>query len=93
MDLKTLVFNEKERTIIAEFIFAYQGDTLIKSEGLDMIKVLKKYELINEIEYNRLESGTNNNDLGIGDMLYRTLIGRIDSYAIEAIMKEYFGTH
>lgn len=92
MDVKILVFNKDERTIIAEFIFAYQGDTLMKSEGLDMIKVLKKYELIDKLQHNRLELGINKNSKGIGDTLYHTLLQRIDCYATEAIMKEYYGT-
>lgn len=93
MDVKILVFNKDERTIIAEFIFAYQGETLIKTEGLDLIKVLYKYDLINESENYRLETGIKKNDLGIGDTLYHTLLQKIDCYATEAIMREYFRTN
>ncbi len=91
METKELIFNRDERTIIAEFIFGYNCDTLIKSEGLDLIKVLHKYELISDNKNYSLRKSINNNDSGIGDLLYHVLLQKIDCYATDAIMKEYYG--
>ncbi len=91
METKELIFNQEERTIIAEYIFGYNSETLIKSEGLDLIKVLHKYELINIEKHDSLKKSINNNDSGIGDLLYHILLQKIDCYATDCIMKEYYG--
>lgn len=82
-------FNQKERTAIAEFIHAYQTDTLIKSEALDLIEVLEDHELISETDY--LQDRVNEQSEGIADDLLDLITRNLPYGILESIMDEYYG--
>ncbi len=90
METKEIIFNEKERHIIAEFIFSYQTDVLMKSDGLDLIDVLNNHDLITDSEYNNIHVEIINNTCDI-HKLARLLSDKINHSIINKIMSEYYG--
>ena len=84
MDLK-----ESDRTAIAEFIFSYQTDILIKSDALTLIDVLDKHKLIEEPE--KWKEQVNNQAETIGLRLMLLIEKVIPAPTGKAIMDEYYG--
>lgn len=90
METKELIFNQEERTIIAEFIFSYQTDILIKSDGLDLVDVLKNHDLITELDSDMFKADIINNTCDIYK-LNMIILNKISVININGIMKEYYG--
>lgn len=81
--------NEKDRLAIAEYVYSYQTDVLIKSDAITLIDVLEKHGLIDhKKEYIwRVE----NKHSGISEELMVIIEESIPKEIGEAIMDEYFG--
>lgn len=73
-------FTNKQQEVIAEFIHAYQTDTLIKSEGEALLKVFQDHKVV---------LSDSNSDLSIDDYLKLILLN-IDLDTIDEIMKKYY---
>jgi hypothetical protein len=85
----TTRFNKEERTAIAEFVFSYQNDVLIKSDAVEVVGVLRDHSLIENPD--KWLDDISNQSRGIGSRLL-TLIGSvIENKDGEAIMDEYYG--
>ncbi len=82
-------FNKKDRYIIAEFVFSYQTDVLIKDDAQKLIDVLDKHGLIEDAQ--KFRQDVENNTGGAPRRLDAILVGKIPSEQGNAIMQEYYG--
>jgi hypothetical protein len=80
---------ESDRTAIAEFIFSYQTDVLIKQDALTVIDVLDKHKLIEEPE--KWKDQVNNQSETISLRLMLLIEKVIPAPTGKAIMDEYYG--
>lgn len=82
-----------EKYIIAEFIYSYQNDILIKSDAIELVNVLVKHELISKNRASKLIERVNENAKGIAFALFKIVKHVIDQSMLNLIMKEYYGTN
>lgn len=90
MGNKELTFNQEERTIIAEYIFSYQTDILIKGDVLSILDLFLKKELITEGEHSRLEQDVFDNKCDL-NKINRLISDKISYELKNKIMEEYYG--
>ncbi len=90
METKELIFNRDDRTTIAEFIFSYETDILIKSDALDLIDVLDNHYLITNEEYLNFTKSITSGTCDIHE-LNMIVLNKIGDSTIKLIMKEYYG--
>ena len=83
-------FTQEERTIIAEFVYSYDNDVLIKPDALDLVDVFVKYEFVDEPHAEELRNNINNNLLVIDDLI-EILFTSVEEEEGKKIMNEYFG--
>ncbi len=76
---------EKDRYAIAEYVYSYNSDVLIKSDAITLIDVLYKHKLIDNPEEwkNRVDD--------VSGELYVILAVVIPENVGKAIMNEYYG--
>jgi hypothetical protein len=89
MEEKTIDFTKQERGVIAEYVYGYEQDILITSDGIKLLEVLKKHELIEN--HDELKSELENKTNGIADKLMDLLHEKVSVEQGTAIMDEYFG--
>ena len=80
--------------MIAEFIFSYEYDILIKSDANHLVDVLENHNLItNEmgVTCEQLKKEIYNNDNDISKKLMMSISRSIDEKQVLAIMNEYYG--
>lgn len=80
-------FTKEERYIIAEYIYSYNSDILIKSDALQLIDVLDKKGIIEHILL--LKNLVKGGDANIADKLMDILINNIPDSVLNEIMHEY----
>lgn len=82
-------FSKKERDVIAEYIFSYETDVLIKPDAIKLVELLHNHNLIDnkekwtaEINYTQNSVATRLNDL---------IKEKLPAEQIKSIMDEYYG--
>jgi hypothetical protein len=83
-------FTQEERTIIAEFVYSYDSDILIKTDALKLVDLFVKKELVDNPHGEELTNKINNNVLVIDDLI-EILFTSIEEEEGKKIMNEYFG--
>lgn len=83
-------FTQEERTIIAEFVYSYDSDILIKNDALKLVDLFIKKELIDNSHAEDLRYKINNNLLVIDDLI-EILFTSVEEEEGKKIMNEYFG--
>lgn len=88
-EIKEIELSLRERTIIAEYIFSFKTDVLIKSDALDLIDLLSKKNLLSNHKScrERVNKGSGN----IAIMLNNYLTEIFGVSRINNIMNEYYG--
>jgi len=86
-----LELSKEERNTIAEFIFSYHEDILIKSDAISLIDLLKKHELIKPVIASIVKDKVEQQDKGIALRLLTTLPKLIPQKQLDQIMNEYYG--
>lgn len=80
-------FSKEDKLAIAEYIFSYHSDVLIKSDAYNLINLFEKYKIepqrIRDMRI-RVAQGE-----AISDYLYRTIEENISKEILEDIMDEY----
>lgn len=84
-------FTKEERTIIAEYVYSYNQDILIKGDAKDLIEMMRKKEMVTNQKASELNQKVDTNDIYIVDELLNTLSAYIDNDEGIKIMNEYFG--
>ena len=80
-------FTQKEKYIIAEFIFAKECDTLCKFEVIALLPVMETHSMITNI--NLWRKNVNGNVKGTVETLVHLLDKHVDKDQSDSIMKEY----
>jgi hypothetical protein len=84
----TYDFTKEERETIAEFVYSYKQDILIKSDATRLIDVLAKYKIIeNDLAWHEK---VKNKGEGVATDLLALVSKHIPNEQGEAIMKEYY---
>lgn len=86
---KTIDFTKEERAAIAEYVYGYENDILIASDGDKLLEVLSKHKLIDN--HDELKEALNNKADGIADKLLDLLHEKVSIEQGTEIMNEYFG--
>ena len=81
-------FPKEVRTYIAEFIFGYQTDILIKPDAINLVNALKGYNIIEKPD--KIIHSININEGSIVDMIFMTLTDKISETERKEIMQEYY---
>ena len=81
-------FTKEQRYIIAEFVYANDTDTLIKSEGFDLVTVFKEKNIIDSDKEKSLKHAIKNNLPVLMDLL-NILTELVNNEEGTKIMKEY----
>jgi len=84
-------FTTKERTYIAEYSFAFSSDSLIKSEAVDVLKVMHHHNLMDN--YEELIGYVKDNSNGIPHKIIHILRKKISQEQRDFIVKEYQGDY
>lgn len=85
-DVHTLT--KEDRNDIAEFIYSYEADVLIKSDAERLLAVLIKHNLIVGKEGWVID--VNNNANNVSGRLYAILTQKLSSDVAGSIMEEYY---
>ena len=83
-------FTQEERTIIAEFVYSYDNDILIKPDALDLVDVFVKYDFVDKEHGEDLITKINKSDFVLEEMI-EILFTSVEEEEGKKIMKEYFG--
>ena len=83
-------FTKEQRTIIAEFVYSYDNDVLIKPDALALVNVFVKYEFVDKEHGEDLINKINKNDFVLEEMI-EILFTSVEEEEGKKIMKEYFG--
>jgi hypothetical protein len=87
---KFIDFTKEERNIIAEYVYSYSQDILIKNDAIKLLDVMDKYSLINDDDYKtftyRIENKTDNTS----EDLLKLLESKVSKEQGVSIMEEYF---
>ena len=83
-------FTQEERTIIAEFVYSYDNDILIKPDALDLVDVFVKYEFVDKEHGEDLIIKINKSDFVLEEMI-EILFTSVEEEEGKKIMNEYFG--
>lgn len=87
--MKEIYFTTKEKEIIAEFIYSYEQDVLIKSDAEDLSLVLLNHGIIHNMD--SWKKDINNNMNNVATRLIKVMQQNISEAQINQIMKNYFG--
>ena len=88
--MKFTDFNQEQRTTIAEFVYSFDNDILIKADALKLVDVFIEKELIEQDHAVDLREKILNNHLVL-DELIEILFTSVEEEEGKKIMKEYFG--
>ena len=88
--MKFTDFNQEQRTTIAEFVYSFDNDILIKADALKLVDVFIEKELIEQDHAVDLREKILNNHLVL-DELIEILFTSIEEVEGKKIMDEYFG--
>ena len=88
--MKFTDFNQEQRTTIAEFVYSFDNDILIKADALKLVDVFIEKELIEQYHAVDLREKILNNHLVL-DELIEILFTSIEEVEGKKIMDEYFG--
>ena len=83
-------FTQEERTIIAEFVYSYDSDILIKTDALYLVNLFVKKEFVDESYAEELRYKIENNQLVLEEMI-EILFTCVEEVEGKKIMNEYFG--
>lgn len=83
-------FTQEERTIIAEFVYSYDSDILIKTDALYLVNLFVKKEFVDEPYAKELRYKIENNQLVLEEMI-EILFTCVEEVEGKKIMNEYFG--
>ena len=86
--MEKLNFTKEERNDIAEFIYSYKADILIKNDAIKLIKVLANHGIIDDPKL--FNKKVENKEPNISSILF-VLVNEIGSTKIDEIMNEYLG--
>jgi len=92
--MELIDFTEKDRFAIAEFVYSYNSDILIKGDAQDLIDVLERHNLVSEemgVTYEQLRKNASNNSNGVGEQLMLITSNVISEKQGLAIMDDYYG--
>ena len=88
--MKFTDFNQEQRTTIAEFVYSFDNDILIKADALKLVDVFIEKELIEQDHAVDLREKILNNHLVLNEMI-EILFTSIEEVEGKKIMDEYFG--
>ncbi len=83
-------FTLKERNVMAEFVYSYDNDIMIKSDALDLLVIMFSKNMIDETDFEILKDRVNKNDSVLEDII-EILFTTIEESEGKKIMNEYFG--
>jgi hypothetical protein len=83
-------FNKRERTIIAEFVYCYDTDILIKTDALNVIDVMYDRQMIDSEHEKELKEKVSKNH-SVLEELIDILFSSIEEEEGKKIMNEFFG--
>jgi len=83
-------FTANQRYVIAEYIFSYQQDILIKSDATQLIDVLHSKGLISDFQKDTLGEEVSSGSKKVADKLAVYLVEVISEEVRNEIMKEYY---
>ena len=83
-------FTQEQRAIIAEFVYSYDSDILIKADALKLVDVFIEKELIEQDHAVDLREKILNNHLVLEEMI-EILFTSVEEEEGKKIMNEYFG--
>ncbi len=88
--LKFENFTEKQRNVIAEFVYSYETDILIKSDAISLLEIMLEKDMIDESDFLTYKEATENNTLPVDDIIDILFIC-VEEEDGKKIMQEYFG--
>ena len=91
MKLKFEDFTPEQRLKIAEFVYSYDSDILIKTDAIELVDVLLEKEIVNKEEAQILKSKIEANHYEIVEELIGIVFTEVVEEEGVKIMKEYFG--
>jgi hypothetical protein len=82
-------FTKEERNVIAEFVYSYDKEILIKSDAHDLVDVFLKKEMIDSEHALSLRNRITENDFVLEEMI-EILFTSVEEEEGKKIMSEYF---
>lgn len=83
-------FTSEERHTLAEFVYSWEQDILIKPDALDCLKVISNHKLIEIEQYIQLKSLVEKGDEKVSGSIIDILFSEIEEDSGKRIMNEYF---
>ncbi len=83
-------FSADERRKIAEFIYSWEHEILIKPDALDCLSIMRSHELIDLATHIDLRNRINNGHYSPVEEIVEILFSTIDEDSGKRIMKEYY---
>lgn len=90
-ELKTFEeLSERDRYVIAEFVYSFETDILVKSDAVNLINVLSQHECVSQDQAKVLVSRAMFLDFAIVDDLMTLLEENFSNETMKQIMNNYF---
>lgn len=89
--MEEITLSQDEKSVIAEFIFSYQTDVLIKSDAISLVRLLHKCNIITAPQRVEYIGIINRQQRGISEILLNLVNQYFTKPQLDAIMAEYYG--
>ena len=83
-------FTKEERLVIAEFVYSYDTDILIKSDAISLVDLFIDKSFVDSQHASQLKDNINNNVPVLEEMI-EILFTCVEEKEGQNIMNEYFG--
>lgn len=82
-------FTPNERNIIAEFVYSYDADILIKDDALKLLDIMYEKKMIDKEDFETFKIRVNKNEPVLDDII-EILFSIVEENEGKKIMNEYF---
>lgn len=89
--MNKIELNQSDKNVLAEYIYSYKSDILIKSDAIQLVELLYKHNLIDKLRVILLQNAINHQSIGITEELLQLIHINFPKEQLEEIMKEYYG--
>jgi hypothetical protein len=89
--MEEITLSQDEKSVIAEFIFSYQTDVLIKSDAIALVRLLYKCNILTAPQRVEYIGIINRQQRGISEILLNLVNQHFAKPQLDAIMAEYYG--
>ncbi len=87
--LKFEDFTKEQRHIMAEFVYSYENDILIKSDATNLLNVMLEKQMIDKEDFETFESRVQKNHSSILEDIIEILFTTVEENDGKRIMNEY----